>query len=241
MNQRSCRYYCYRKIREPNISKTSKLKKLELVIFDMDGVLTDTISSWKYIHEYFGCSNERSVDEYLKGKIDDMEFIKRDVNLWRENGKPITKDKLSLILSEIPLMKGAKECIDSLKNLNINTAIISAGLEILADKVAKKLGIKHVFANGIRTDEKGFLNGIGVVGVGLIHKDRNVLKISEQLNIPLENMVAVGNSCFDIPMLETCGMGIAFNPEDDCIKQSADVVIEEKDLRIIMKYIRKFI
>jgi phosphoserine phosphatase len=241
MNQKSCRFYCYRNSREPNTIKTNRLDKIDLVLFDMDGVLTDTISSWKYIHEYFGCSNERSVDEYLRGEIDDMEFIKRDVTLWKENGKPIKKDRLVDILSDIPLMRGAKECIDMLKENQIYTVIVSAGLDILAERVGKKLDIDFVFANGIKTDENGRLNGEGIVGVGLIHKDKNVINISDQLNIPLENIVGVGNSCFDIPMLETCGMGIAFNPEDECIKKVADFVVEGKDLRNILPYIQKYL
>jgi len=49
---------------------------IEKLYLDMDGVLTDTISSWKHIHDYFDTSNERSVDKYLKGKIDD----------WANNG-----------------------------------------------------------------------------------------------------------------------------------------------------------
>ena len=240
MNQKSCRFYCYRNSREPNISKTNRLNKIELVIFDMDGVLTDTISSWKYIHEYFGCSNERSVDEYLRGKIDDMEFIKRDATLWKEDGKPITRDRLVDILSDIPLMKGAKQSIDALKEKNIYTVIVSAGLDILAERVAKKLDIDFVFANGIKTDKNGRLNGEGIVGVGLIYKDRNVIKISNKLNIPLENIVAIGNSCFDIPMLETSGMGIAFNPEDDCIKKVADIVVEGKDLSKVISVLKPF-
>ena len=81
----SCNYYCYNK--KNKFKKNSKKIKnngvIELVIFDMDGVLTDTISSWKYVHDYFGSSNERSVDDYLRGKIDDLEFIKRDVALWK--------------------------------------------------------------------------------------------------------------------------------------------------------------
>jgi phosphoserine phosphatase len=241
MNQKSCRFYCYRNSREPNTLQTNRLNKIELVLFDMDGVLTDTISSWKYIHEYFGCSNERSVDEYLRGEIDDMEFIKRDVTLWKENGKPITRNRLVDILSNIQLMKGAKECIDILKENQIYTVIVSAGLDILADRVGKKLDMDFVYANGIKTDENGRLNGEGIVGVGLIHKERNVINISDKMNIPLENIVGVGNSCFDIPMLETCGMGIAFNPEDDCIKKVADVVVEEKDLRNILPFILKYL
>ena len=216
------------------------MDNIELVLFDMDGVLTDTISSWKYIHDYFGTSNEISVDAYLRGKIDDMEFIKRDVSLWREDGKPIARDKLVQLLSNIPLMKGAEQCVAILKDHNISTAIVSAGLYILAEKVAKKLDIDHVFANDIKTDKNGRLNGEGIVEVGLIHKDRNVIKLSNQLGIPLEKIVAVGNSCFDIPMLETCGMGIAFNPEDGCIKEAADVVVEGKDLSKILPFLKKY-
>jgi phosphoserine phosphatase len=57
----------------------------------------------------------------------------------------------------------------------------------------------------------------------------------------LDACAAVGNSCFDIPMLEVCGLGIAFNPEDACIVQSADVVIEGKDLSRLIPAIKSFI
>lgn len=240
MDPKLCKFYCYRNAREPNKNRATRLDGIELVLFDMDGVLTDTISSWKYIHDYFKTSNERSVNEYLRGKIDDMEFIKRDVSLWREDGKPIARDKLVQLLSNISLMKGAEQCMTALKDHNISTAIVSAGLYILAEKVAKKLDIDYVFANDIKTDKNGRLNGEGIVEVGLIHKDKNVINLSNQLNIPLEKIVAVGNSCFDIPMLETCGMGIAFNPEDDCIKEAADVIVKGKDLSKILPFLEKY-
>ena len=241
MDNDSCSYYCYLKTREPNPVKTSKINKVELVIFDMDGVITDTISSWKYLHDYFGTSNEKSVNDYLKGKIDDMEFIRRDANLWKKNGKPITRDMLVEILSGVPLMKGAKQCMSTIKSHGIQTAIVSAGLDVLAERVARELAMGHVFANGVKSDEDGYLNGVGILGVGLMYKDRVVRKLSKQLDIPFENMVAVGNSCFDIPMLETCGLGIAFNPEDDCIREVADIIVEGKDLSKIFPVIESYI
>ncbi len=220
--------------------KTSCKDTIELVIFDMDGVIANTISSWKYIHDYFGSSNERSVNEYLKGKIDDAEFIKRDVYLWRENGKIVQKDKLVKILSNVPLMDGAGECISRIKKNNVKTAIVSAGLDILAERIAQELGIDYVFANGIKTDNNGRLNGEGIIGVKLMYKDKTVSRLSDQLGIPLERIAAVGNSCFDIPMLETCGLGIAFNPEDDCVRKKADIVIEGNDLGKILPILEKY-
>jgi phosphoserine phosphatase len=235
-----CNYYCYKnsiKIQK----KINKIGKIELILFDMDGVLTDIISSWKYVHDYFGSSNQKSVNDYLEGKIDDHEFIRRDVSLWKENGKLITEKKLDDLLSKVPLMNGSEKCISELKKYNIKTSIISAGLEILAKKVAKKLSIDYVYANALKTDSDGFLNGDGIVDVELKNKGKNVRHISKKLDIPLENIAAVGNSCFDIPMLENCGISIAFNPTDICIKNIADFVIEEKDLSIIVDYIRKYI
>lgn len=235
--QQDCYFYCYRKTRKPNIYKTDKLEKIELVGFDMDGVLTDIISSWKYIHDYFNTSNDRSVNDYLKGKIDDLEFIRRDANLWKENGKPVTRARLVEILSDVPLMKGARECISELKKNGMQTAIISAGLDILANKVAEELGIDHVYANGIEIDDRGHLNGIAILGVQLMYKELVVKDLSDKTKIPLERIASVGNSCYDIPMFETSGLGIAFNPSDECTRESADIIVEGKDVSKILPYL----
>jgi len=234
-----CRFYCYRNTREPININTHKSEDIEMVVFDMDGVLTDIQSSWKYIHDYYKTSNERSVNDYLKGKIDDMEFIRRDANLWKENGKSITQKRLEELLKDVPLMKGAEECIKHLKENKIKTAIVSAGINVLADNVAKKLRIKDVLANGVKTDNNGYLNGIGILNVKLMYKDIAIKNLAKKSNINLENIVAVGNSCFDIPMFEVSGLGIAFNPEDECTKKAADFVVLEKDLRKILPYIKK--
>ena len=40
-------------------------------------------------------------------------------------------------------------------------------------------------------------------------------------------------------MFEICGLGIAFNPEDDCTRDAADFVVEGKDLSSIIAIISK--
>jgi phosphoserine phosphatase len=123
----------------------------------------------------------------------------------------------------------------------VKTAIVSAGLDLLAEKVARDLGIDYVFANSVTIDDNGRLNGDGVLHVELTHKEKNVRALAEKLSIPFEACAAVGNSCFDIPMFEACGMGIAFNPVDDCVRSSADLVVEEKDLSRLIPALKSYV
>ena len=236
-----CRFYCYKENRTENHYDIKKGSKIKFIFFDMDGVLTDIISSWRHIHDYFGTSNEHSVDLYLRGKITDLEFIKRDVSLWKTKGTYTTKQVLYDILSDIPLMTGAQQCIDYLKSKKVTTAIVSAGLDILAEKVAKELGINYVLANGVKTDNNGRLTGEGILKVPLVGKDKTIRNFIQKHHFSLENCAAVGNSCFDVPMFETCALGIAFNPADDCIREAADIVVEGKDLTRLIHSLKPYV
>lgn len=236
-----CEYPCYRLQTKTTQRKAKKPEHIKLVFFDMDGVLLDTVSSWRYIHEHFGTTNERSIMPYLRGDIDYLEFIRRDVSLWKTNGKHVKKKTIETILYSIPFIDGVTECFSFLKQHHVQTAIVSAGMSILADKVAADLGIDYSFANEVTVGADGRLTGGGALHVELRQKDKNVKDLATKLQIPLTACAAVGNSCFDLPMLETCGLGIAFNPEDSCIAQSADVVIDGKDLRRLIPILQSYL
>jgi phosphoserine phosphatase len=206
----------------------------QLVVFDMDGVLADTESSWVYIHRHFGVNNDHSLKAYLEGKIDDREFIRRDIDLWRQTDPTLSLDSIQRILGNVPIMHGAKEAVGELRRRGIKTAIVSAGIDLLAQRLAVELKMDMFFANGFVADCAGRLTGEGVLNVSLAEKGEKVVMIADILGIGTEDVVSVGNSRYDIPMFEKSAVGIAFNPADAEVRESADVVIEGKDLRKIL-------
>ena len=74
-----------------------------------------------------------------------------------------------------------------------------------------------------------------------MYKDLAVKSLLKELKIPLNRVASVGNSCFDIPMLEITGLSIAFNPIDDCTIKAADVIVKEKDLCKILPIFENYL
>lgn len=198
--------------------------------FDLDGVLVDTVSSWVWVHDYFNVNNDHSLHAYFKGEIDYEEFMRRDIALWLSKKEKIKLQDIQEILTTAPLIHGAKELLTKLKENSVKTAIISCGIDILANRIAQELGIEFVVANGLEIDGESFLTGEGILRIELADKGKPLKKLLKVNGVESENCVAVGNSYSDVRMFEVSGLGIAFNPSDEFVKQKADVVIEGKNL-----------
>jgi len=203
----------------------------------MDGVLVDIVSSWVHVHQRFGVNNDHSLEAYLRGEIDDREFIRRDIALWKGADPEVTSEKIRSMLADAPLMNGAAELMTELRRRGYRTAIVSAGIDLLSERVARELGMDLQFANGMCTDESGRLSGEGVFRVRLMDKGSTVLKAAEMLGVEPDGIVSVGNSRYDVSMFERSVLGIAFCPEDEHVREKADVVVDEKDLRAVLRHL----
>jgi phosphoserine phosphatase len=210
---------------------------LRLVVFDLDGTLVDCESSWVHVHEHFGLDNDASLELYMNGEIDDEEFMRRDIALWKGRKPDITVKDVEEILNEIKVYPGARKLFSLLRNAGIQTAIVSGGLMPLARRVAFDLQINHVLANGLAIEKGGRLIGHGLLEVELNRKDLPMERLMKRLGFDRERVAAVGNSFIDAPMLELAGLGIAFNPLDEGVVEAADVVVEGTDLIALAPYL----
>ncbi len=215
----------------------NEARRFDLIAFDMDGVLVDYTSSWSWIHDHFQVDNETSLVDYIEGRIDDREFMRRDIDLWLQKKNDLCKEDIERILAPVPIVAGVEETISHLREKGMRSVIVSGGLDIVAEKIAKRFGFDDFVANGLECDAAGKLTGEGVLRVELVNKRRALDAFLQKYQVKAERAVAIGNSFVDASMFEGCGLSIAFNPIDSFVKEQADHVINSKDLRTILHFI----
>jgi phosphoserine phosphatase len=206
----------------------------------MDGTLVDVESSFAVVHDYFGDHNEQGLRDFMAGRIDDEQFIRTDVAIWKKHAPHLTIDELERILAAAPLMPGAITLVKGLREQGVRTAIVSGGIDVLAHRVARELGIDIALANGFRVTETGELTGEGIIRVPVNDKESVLAHLQDQLGIPPEETAAVGNSEIDVGLFRRSRMGIAFRPEDEAVRRHAGRIVNEKDLGLVLAALAEF-
>lgn len=211
--------------------------KYKLVAFDLDGVIVAEWSSWEWVHKHFSVDNTCSLNAFIEGKIDDMEFMRRDIALWLGKKPDLNVKDIREILKKAPLTPGSAETMCEIKKRGAKTAVVSGGIDLLADAIGEKCGIDKVMANGLVTDKKGKLLGDGILRVELWNKAAALRQVLNFYKIKPEECVAVGNSWVDVTMFDIAGLSIAFNPTDEQTEEGADVVVKSDNLMDILPHL----
>jgi phosphoserine phosphatase len=176
----------------------------------------------------------------MADEIDDLEFLRSDIQIWRKHRPDLRVEELEEILEGVPLMPGADELIRGLHGLGVRTAIVSGGIDLLAHRVGRDLGIDLVLANGFRVDADGRLTGDGIVRVPIHAKEEVLATLQTQLGIDPSETASVGNSEIDVGLFRRSRVGVAFRPEDEAVRRAATSVVTEPDLRRVLKVLREF-
>jgi phosphoserine phosphatase len=212
-----------------------------MVVFDLDGTLADgTASIWKTILESLGINEHpRRIelrDRFRTGEIGYREWAEGDMKLMIEYG--VNKAKMLKALESVWLMKGARETLDALKARGMKLAVVSGSMDIVLEKLMpdyKKI-FDHVYILKIIFGGKGNVKGIDTCHDAW-HKDIALREICRLEKISLDECVFVGDHSNDVSASKIAGLSIAFDPKSDKLREAADVIIEKKDMREILKHI----
>jgi phosphoserine phosphatase len=207
---------------------------IQLVVFDVDGTLTKHSSVWWRLHEHFGTTDEgrKYYNQYFGGEITYEEWADLDAALWK--GESL--EEVMKVVRSTHLACGARETIRTLKERNLKTAILSGGLDLMANDIGQRVGIDYVLTNKLH-HRNGRLTGAVDNLVAWGEKYKVIPNINAHFGIPPENTAFVGDGRNDMSVFKVVGLSIAYNPEDTEVANSADVVIRKNDLRAILPYI----
>ncbi|TFH06641.1 MAG: HAD family hydrolase [Candidatus Thorarchaeota archaeon] len=207
---------------------------IRLVVFDVDGTLTQHSSVWWRLHELFGTTKEgrQYFDQYFAGEINYEQWADYDAALW--TGEPVSQ--IMEIVSATNLVPGVCETVATLRDYGIKTAILSGGLDIMADDIARRASIEYVLTNKLGIKD-GVLTGTVENIIGWAEKAEHIHTILDHFDISLEETAFVGDGRNDMSVLSVVGLSIAFNPEDQEVADAAQIVIHENDLRAILPYV----
>ena len=217
------------------------MSKYKLVCFDVDGTLIDNVKfSWQVFHDYFETDRHRREDAknaFFSGKITYKQWAEHDISLWKEGNAK--KQDFFRAMKDLKLMNGAMETLKELKKNKIKLAIISGSLSIILEKFIPNYEdfFDDVFISRIYFGEDGSITEIDATEYDMDGKALALKKIADKEKIKLKECVFIGDYLNDLKIMQEAGLGIAFNCIHDELKQVADVVIEKKDLREVLKHI----
>ena len=206
----------------------------KVVVFDCDGVLVDSVSSWKTLHDHFGTDNSDNLKRFIEGEITDTEFMALDIKMWKTIKEPIYRDELFRSYSGVKIMPGAKELIAELKAAGIFVAIVSAGVDLFVSSIASMLKVDDWIANGFVFNDDDTLSDEGTCRLHATKKGVIIDKILDMQGFAAVDCVSVGDSEMDLSMQVEGSRFIGFNPSRESSKsafEAANVpIIYEKNL-----------
>lgn len=115
-----------------------------LVCLDMDRVLVDHLSTWQFVYDKLGISNDESFELYNQGLLNEWDWIKLDIALIKSSIKDreITDSELRSLMEGMPMMDNWQLLISELIKDGAKVAIVSGGLQQTARDIAAQFPSK---------------------------------------------------------------------------------------------------
>lgn len=168
----------------------------------------------------------------MRGELDFEESLRKRVSLL----EGLSVDVFDKIYHELHLSKNAAQFVKTLQENQIEVGLVSGGFTVIVERLAKQLGITLFTANQLEIRD-GHLTGnlIGPV-ISREVKEATLVRWAEELQVPFERTIAIGDGANDLAMLKRAGVGIGFCAKA-IVKEEIPLQIEERDFLKVYKLI----
>lgn len=201
-----------------------------LIVFDVDSTLIQGEVIEMLAERAGALAAVAEVTEAaMRGELDFAESLHRRVATLA--GLPASV--LDEVADQIELTAGARTTIRTLRRLGYYCGIVSGGFRQVIEPLAHDLMMDFVAANELEIVD-GKLTG-RVVGevVDRPGKAKALRNFAQQVGVPMEQTVAVGDGANDIDMLAAAGLGVAFNAKP-ALREVADASLSHPYLDTVL-------
>lgn len=203
---------------------------VRLIVMDVDSTLIQG-EVIEMIAAHAGCEREvaRITEAAMRGELDFEASLRQRVALL----KGVRASALDEVYDSIVLAPGARTMVRTLRRLGYRFAIVSGGFTQITDRLAADLGIHFARANQLEIVD-GVLTG-EIVGdvVDRAGKATALREFAEEVGVPLDAVIAVGDGANDLDMLNAAGLGIAYNAKP-LVRDAADTAVNVPYLDTIL-------
>ncbi|AGA65590.1 phosphoserine phosphatase SerB [Brachyspira pilosicoli] len=203
---------------------------MKLAVFDFDSTLMDGETLDIIARETnFAKEIAEITAKGMRGEIDFFESLEMRVALL----KGVKLETVNEICNNLPIMNGAKETIQELHKKGYKCVCFSGGFKNATVLFADKLNLDGEFANIFHTKNNILTGKVGGEMMFSNSKGDMLVRLQKLLNVSYDDTLAVGDGANDLSMFKYAKKKAAFCAKE-VLKKEANIVIEKKDLTLIL-------
>ena len=168
----------------------------------------------------------------MRGEIDFESSLRKRVSFLE--GLP--DSVFDNVFNSIHLSLNAQKFISILQKNEILVGLVSGGFTPIVERLAKSHGIAYFSANQLEVKD-GLLTGKLVGQIISPEVKKEILeKWREELKLPRERTIAIGDGANDLLMLKSAGLGIAFCAKE-VLKKEIQYHVDKRDFLEVLPLI----
>ncbi len=181
---------------------------LGLLAMDMDSTLItieciDEIGGMLGIKPQIAAITERA----MLGEIDYTESLELRVALLAGLG---TEALERVYVEKLRFSPGAEKLVAEAQRLGVKTLLVSGGFTFFTERIKTRLGLDYALSNVIEIQGGKLTGRVSGEIVDAAAKAARLAALAQELGVPMDRTLAIGDGANDIPMLAAAGVSVAY-------------------------------
>ncbi len=193
-----------------------------LIAFDFDGTLSDSEMT-VLLGEEAEVADE--IDEITERAMNDEISYAESLYARAELLDGLREAKVDAAFDRVRLRPGSADVITALSEAGHHVAILTGGFDrgVEAALEREDVGVDTIVANRLPI-RNGKLTGNAEGPLIEGTKDDALSELAEEVDVDMDETVAIGDGANDLPMLEVAGLAVGYKPKP-AVEPHCDVIV----------------